>query len=82
MQAELQKPRRKQAGGDASEEIAVIIGDSKGVSNPFGGRVGFLRERPAGGSLPWGLLACSAVPCCPVEKIRFDALCCYEYNKR
>ena len=32
MQAELQKPRRKQAGGDASEEIAVIIGDSKGVA--------------------------------------------------
>ena len=52
MQAELRKPRRKQADGDAAEEIAVIIGDSKGVSNPFGGRVGFLRERLAGESLP------------------------------
>ena len=52
MQAELRKPRRKQADGDAAEEIAVIMGDSQGVSNPLGGRVGFLWERLAGESLP------------------------------
>ena len=32
MQAELGKTRRQQADGDVPEEIAVIIGDSKGVA--------------------------------------------------